>query len=1575
MSHAAKRILSIILALLIIPIASAAPPSANAAASEGDVSPALAAAEGDVSPAPAAAEGDVSPAAAEGEPYPVPTGDPDYELFKDPPRIYHSRPLWFWNVNTVASLDDEVLRTAVQNCYESGYSGFGILPFSPTGYLSQEYLHKYDVVLQECKRLGMKLDLYDENGFPSGSGANTVGGSFRDRYPNETQKVLQKSEFSVEGPVIGTLAVPESTDAIHLMAITAFNTDTFEMIDLTDNIVEPGDESPEPPAPIDFTVSSSGEFNGSYTASRAVDGNMTTRWNAADQSYASSQWIEIDFGVPITFNKTVVYEFLNRVREYRIEYFDDGQWFTAAAGTGLGGSKTDTFEAVTSNKMRLWMDPIAADSASIYEIEIYNGAQRLIPAESDDGGPRIKYDLGDGNWKIMTFTTVSNGQTFADYLDSDATKHFIEMTHEVYYDAFGDEFGGVIDMTFFDEPTMWRGTVWTDKYNEKFEAAYGFNPRQYYPALYYEAGASTAYLRNLLFGFRAELFRSGWVDTLQDWATEHGVKLTGHMDQEEIANANQASGDLMSVFKNQDIPGIDQISSYRRDSAAIKVVSSASSNWDKPQSMVEIHGAMSGVDIATLYRDVMDHYAKGINVMVPHAVWYDLSNIRYLPELSWRDPYYGPALPEYNKFTGRASYMLQGGRHVADIGVLYPSASMDTYYNFLAEYDSYNGGVRPRSELNYMDIGEILSLNLRRDFTYLHPEVINEKVSVSGNQLHLDNPVNYEDYRIMIIPGGSTISYENLLKIKSFYDAGGKVIGVSLLPYLSAEAGHDADVQAIISEMFGTTVYTASSATQFGESWRAEPETDSYWEAASRKDAWIAAAIKLPVDVSGVFLSEQTPRAESFRIQAMVEDDWRDVYTGSTIGAEGLTASFSVNTDKLRVVFDSASAAPTIKELRILDKNGQVLNMRTGVETINAAGGRSAFIPELSADALGKKLDAFAPGYDLRFSDDIPYALPGGNLSYIHKVRGATDIYYIANSSNVPINSFVDLRGGKELVLLDPHTGERSIPRYTRMTQNGEDFTRVYLDIESVKSIFLIAPSEAPDLRTISVTNPQGVNAYALINGLRYELPTGNLTLEEIGQIEIVSEDDYFTFSHWTGSVASNANPLPEALLPRLAVLEAHFKHAPSLTGEIVLRYPADSAGNFLVNGSSMTGTETLRLSSPAELILDAIAPEGKVFRYDWPNPGLIQLSGEYSIDPQFIDRESRSGNLALGKPVTSNDSYETGGAWAKALLTDGVTRGTGFTSARNYSGNVPNPPVSIEIDLQSDQMIDQIVLYPRTDVESYNNDTHYFPQDFTIELRSDDGGYVEVADIQGHADTDQAQTFSFDARSARYVRVVVSKMAARVTPSDIFRVQFAELEVYGPAAYVPASGLSVVAEKTQIAVGETIEFSAEMLPADVTDRSVSWYIHGDGNDEGNGVVGSPFYGFSDKADGIVDGQKLLLTGRKDGYVVVAARANDGSGILGYSRLLIGEADEPSLGTFITANPSARINVKVKGTYQLNISTDGASYEFVSANPAVVKVDPATGLITGVRAGSSVVTARLTDGSGLSSSVVVNVAY
>lgn len=415
----------------------------------------------------------------------------------------------------------------------------------------------------------------------------------------------------------------------------------------------------------------------------------------------------------------------------------------------------------------------------------------------------IVWNVPQGRWKIMQFVCVTDGDPNMDYLSREAADAYIEMTHQQYYKRFPEAFGTTIVQTFFDEPTIYRakGRVWTPAFNEIYQARYGSSPVPYYPALWYDIGPETQAARNALFSLRSDLYAEAYPKAIDEWSRAHGVRATGHQDNEEIVNPVGTSGDLMKCFRYLEIPGVDKIGGDRPAEKFYKIIASAAYNWDHSLVMSETYGAMGNLSWDSIYSIAMDQFAKGINVFIPHAAWYDDRNVTFLPELSSRNPLYADGLYELSTFLGRMQLMMQNrDRVVSEIAVLYPIHTMQGDHRFDGPLNPYEGGVQI-PYLDYVEIGEALSNALGRDYLWLHPEVLAANCTVDKKGLHLDNPTQYNTFRTLIVPASKTISVSTLEKALALFRAGGRVIFTSQLPTRSAEIGQDARIGELMAEL------------------------------------------------------------------------------------------------------------------------------------------------------------------------------------------------------------------------------------------------------------------------------------------------------------------------------------------------------------------------------------------------------------------------------------------------------------------------------------------------------------------------------------------------------------------------------------------------------------------------------------------------------------------------------------------------------------------------------------------------------------------------------------------------------
>lgn len=487
----------------------------------------------------------------------------------------------------------------------------------------------------------------------------------------------------------------------------------------------------------------------------------------------------------------------------------DEWWFPSG---GAGGIMKEKYPS--SCAKRLDLETFRADgryfditlpNEKIMALVAMKGDARIDVSDKADGN-RLTWTAPDDGFSVLCFVLRDADTGRVDYLDPDAVKDFISCTHNVYYERFSEYFGSVIDSAFYDEPQFYsaKGRAWTSNFNEKFTEKYGVSPALYYPALFFDIGDETAQARNMMIGFRAELYANGFPRVIGEWCNAHGISLTGHVDQEEAENPCGITGDLMMSFKYQDIPGIDEIFAEGRASDAYKIVSSAATNTGKRLVMCECFGANERVDERMLYRETYDMLTKGVNLLVPHAVWYDPTEekVKFKPELSYRNGYFGKILPDYNKFCAVLQKKLQNSGAVNTVGILYPIESLRYVYFFDPNADPVLGGPTFDNN-NYMKLGQYLSREMNCDFTFVHPDVLNENCTINDGKIVIGGAVHYQSIRVMILPGMKAMSVKTAELLERFVSGGGTLISVSELPKISVESGKGERLLSILMSLFG----------------------------------------------------------------------------------------------------------------------------------------------------------------------------------------------------------------------------------------------------------------------------------------------------------------------------------------------------------------------------------------------------------------------------------------------------------------------------------------------------------------------------------------------------------------------------------------------------------------------------------------------------------------------------------------------------------------------------------------------------------------------------------------------------
>lgn len=405
----------------------------------------------------------------------------------------------------------------------------------------------------------------------------------------------------------------------------------------------------------------------------------------------------------------------------------------------------------------------------------------------------------DDNWTIISFKQVKDQQeaplTHIDYLDKDAVRAFIDITHEEYLKRYKKQFGNTIPGIFYDEIYFQiRGKnylPWTDDFAEVFKVKYNYDILDELPALLFKTPKSDS----VNYDYFEELtnrYNEAWFKQIADWCEENNIGLTGHT--EETFHSYKNEGSYFQTIGSMQIPGTDN-EDYRYNYPRYinwykpKQLSSVAHVYGRKTTAVEAMGGGGYIITPEEYKFGMASLgAYGINFFIPHFFHYSDNLLQsytdWPPSWFFRNPYwkYFKPLADYGR---RISYMNRIGNHVCHVALFYPITEQWA--------NGFTGEVDDR---DYNMVQEML-LDKQIDYDVINPEsFLNADCSAGTIKIHEEN------YKVLVLPSINTITLESAKQLENFYDNGGVVIALNTIPFQSIR-GNNKELFAIMYKIFG----------------------------------------------------------------------------------------------------------------------------------------------------------------------------------------------------------------------------------------------------------------------------------------------------------------------------------------------------------------------------------------------------------------------------------------------------------------------------------------------------------------------------------------------------------------------------------------------------------------------------------------------------------------------------------------------------------------------------------------------------------------------------------------------------
>lgn len=443
---------------------------------------------------------------------------------------------------------------------------------------------------------------------------------------------------------------------------------------------------------------------------------------------------------------------------------------------------------------------------------------RMLPPEKAPAGARRWYAYAERAADDPWF----NNHSYVDTLNPEAVKHFIQLTHERYAEAIGDEFGKGTKTIFTDEPQFTPKEPlafaseprdvffpWTEGLDQLYRETYGEDLWPLLPELVFEPGEAYepseegepaaasggaaepegsspaggrryARVRLRMQNLLTNRFVDSFCRQIGNWCEEHDLLLTGHvMGEPTLESQTQAVGDAMRTYEAFGIPGIDMLCDFHEYTTA-KQTASRVRQLGKEGMLSELYG-VTGWDYDFRGYKLQGDWqaALGVTLRVPHLSWLSMhgeAKRDYPACIGYQSPWYNKYSLIEDHFARVASAMTRG-QAVVRVGVIHP---IESFWLLWGPGDQ-TGAARARMEQQFASLAETLLLGTI-DFDYLDEALLEKEASAetaeacTTHQLDALFRVGQMSYETVVVPPLLTIRKTTLTLLQQFRSMGGRVL-------------------------------------------------------------------------------------------------------------------------------------------------------------------------------------------------------------------------------------------------------------------------------------------------------------------------------------------------------------------------------------------------------------------------------------------------------------------------------------------------------------------------------------------------------------------------------------------------------------------------------------------------------------------------------------------------------------------------------------------------------------------------------------------------------------------------------
>ncbi|MDK1032741.1 MAG: glycosyl hydrolase, partial [Planctomycetia bacterium] len=363
-----------------------------------------------------------------------------------------------------------------------------------------------------------------------------------------------------------------------------------------------------------------------------------------------------------------------------------------------------------------------------------------------------------------------NGCSYLDTMDYKSVQRFIEVTHEAYRKACGEEFGKTIPGMFTDEANRYHINLfpgrnplsypapWTPKLPTVFKKRYGYDILDYLPHIFFDIdGRRVSTARYHYHDCTTFLFVDAFGRQSGEWCERNGIALTGHVLHEETPSSQtKVIGDAMRFYEHMHLPGIDILTAHWYEYDTAKQCTSMARQMGRKWVLSEMYAGTGWDFTFEGHKAVGDWQAAlGVNLRCNHLSWFTMAGeakrdcpASILHQSPWWRQY-----KKVEDYFARVNVLMTVGEAVCDVLVIHPIES--TWVRCRAGWLDGDPEVE-QLDKNLADIRDWL-MQAQLEFDYGNEEIMSRYASVGRKGGKPALKVGKVSYATVVVPPMLTV--------------------------------------------------------------------------------------------------------------------------------------------------------------------------------------------------------------------------------------------------------------------------------------------------------------------------------------------------------------------------------------------------------------------------------------------------------------------------------------------------------------------------------------------------------------------------------------------------------------------------------------------------------------------------------------------------------------------------------------------------------------------------------------------------------------------------------------------------